>query len=88
MKHYYSTVHDVVLTHSDMQKSGDGRHVGVRFERANEHGFDFAEGLLPECTFQKTSGFTEDELFELTDYLRYNAILIWDYSQKGGGTVA
>jgi hypothetical protein len=32
--------------------------------------------------------FTEDELFELTDYLRCNAILIWDYAQKGGGSVA
>ena len=61
MKHYYSTVHDVVLTHSDMHKNSDGRHVGVRFERANDHGFDFAEGMLPECIFHKTSGFTEGQ---------------------------
>jgi hypothetical protein len=59
------------------------RKVTVRFERANEKGFDFAEGVLPECTFSKTSGFSEDELFELSDYLKCNAILIWDYAQKG-----
>jgi hypothetical protein len=85
MKHYYSTVNNILLTHSDMATRNNAREVSVRFERPNEKGFDFAEGVLPECVFTKTCGFTEDELFDLTDYLRCNAVLIWDYAQKGGG---
>jgi hypothetical protein len=41
--------------------------------------------MLPECCLYKTGGFSEDELFELTDYLKCNALLIWDYAQKNGG---
>ena len=85
MRHYYSTVDGVVLTHSDMMTDVNSRRVIVRFERASSTGFDFAEGMLPECVFNKTYGFSEDELFDLSDYLRCNAILIWDYAQKGGG---
>ena len=57
----------------------------VRFERANGKGFDFAEGVLPECVFTKLFGFSDDELFDLQDYIRCNSPLIWDYAQKGGG---
>ena len=85
MKHYYSTVDRVVLTHSDLIDENNHRRVSVRFERPSEKGFDFAEGALPVCCFTKTYGFSEDELLELADYLRSNAMLIWDYAQKGGG---
>ncbi len=85
MRHYYSTVDDIVLTHSDMLFDHSARKVLIRFERAEENGFDFAEGLLPECTFTKIVGFNESEIFDLPEYLRDNAMLIWDYSQKGGG---
>ena len=86
MKHYYSTVDHIVLTHSDMlYDEQSGRRVLVRFERPAANGFDFAEGSLPECLFKKTCGFSEEELFLLQDYLRCNAMLIWDYAQKGGG---
>jgi len=88
MKHYYSTVEGVVLTHSGMRTENHSRRVYVYFERPNERGFDFAEGLLPECVFTKTYGFSEDELFELTDYLRCNLFLIWEYAQKGGEAYA
>ena len=85
MKNYYSTVNDIILTHSDMLYENNSRSVLVRFERANGKGFDFAEGMLPECVFTKLSGFSEDELFDLQDYIRCNSSLIWDYAQKGGG---
>ena len=88
MKHYYSTVDGVALTHSDMLMEDHSRRVYVYFERPNERGFDFAEGLLPECVFTKTYGFSEDELFELRDYLRCNAPLIWEFAQKGGEAYA
>jgi hypothetical protein len=63
----------------------NSRSVLVRFERPNEKGFDFAEGVLPECIFTKLSGFSEDEVFDLQDYMKSNSLLIWDYAQKGGG---
>jgi len=88
MKNYYSTVNNVVLTHSDMLLENHARRVYVRFERPNEHGFDFAEGLLPENIFTKTYGFSEDELFELQDYLRCNAPLVWEFAREGGGMSA
>ena len=85
MKYYYSTVDGVVLTHSELTLENNHRKVSVRFERPNESGFDFAEGTLPENIFSKTHGFSEEELFNLADYLQHNALLIWDYAQKGGG---
>ena len=85
MKHYYSTVNDISLTHSDLTVTDNQRIVYTRFERPNENGFDFAEGSLPFTSFSKTYGFTEDELFELADYLQHNSLLIWDYAKKGGG---
>jgi len=85
MKHYYSTLNNVVLTHSDLSEEDNQRKVFVRFERPNSNGFDFVEGVLPGVVFSKTYGFSEDELFDLKDYLQNNAFLIWDYAQKGGG---
>ncbi|MCL2495725.1 MAG: hypothetical protein FWE98_08780 [Oscillospiraceae bacterium] len=88
VKNYNSTVDGVVLTHSDMLLENHARRVVVRFERPNEHGFDFAEGLLPENIITKSYGFSEDELFELREYLRCNAPLIWEFSQEDGGYYA
>ncbi len=85
MKHYYSTVNEVVLTHSDILFENGSRKVLIRYERPTEKGFDFAEGVLPECVFFKTSGFDEDEIFDLIDYVKSNSLLIWEYAQKGGG---
>jgi predicted nucleotidyltransferase len=83
MKHYYSTVNGIVLTHSDMLLIDNQRVVYARFERPNDNGFDFAEGELPFRSFSKTYGFSEDELFELADYLLRNSLLIWEYSHQG-----
>ncbi|MGL4942595.1 MAG: hypothetical protein ACRC46_05325 [Thermoguttaceae bacterium] len=88
MKHYYSQVDGVVLTHSDMIFADHSRKVLVNFERANANGFDFVQGSLPECTFQKTFGFSEDEIFALMSYLKDNAMLIWEFAEKGGGSNA
>lgn len=83
--YYYSTVDGVVLTHSPIIESNNQRTVKLRFEQANDNGFDFAECNLPECIFYKSYGFSEDELLDLVDYAKNNSVLIWDYAQKGGG---
>ncbi|MCL2845089.1 MAG: hypothetical protein FWE23_06525 [Chitinivibrionia bacterium] len=85
MKHYYSTVDNVVMTHSDMEYKDTGRKVRVHFERPNGSEFDFAEGNIPSFEFDKSYGFNQNELLQLQRYLRNNSFLIWEYAQKGGG---
>lgn len=83
MEIYYSTVDDIVLTFSKIQKNGIFDEIYFRFERANKNGgFDFAEGKLPNCRFDKTYGFSEDELMELQNYLKNNAFLIWEIAYE------
>ncbi|MEG2001360.1 MAG: hypothetical protein RR053_08225 [Evtepia sp.] len=83
--YYYSTVNNVILTHSAVVEENGMDIVSVRFERPNDHGFDFAEGKIPHFIFFKTCGFSEDELFQLERYLRNNSALIWEFASKGGG---
>lgn len=83
MEIYYSTVDDIVLTFSKIRKNGIFDEIDFRFERANKKGgFDFAEGKLPNNKFDKTYGFSEDELMELQNYLRNNAFLIWEIAYE------
>lgn len=85
---YYSTVNDIVLTHSGVIEENGFDTVYVRFERPNQNGFDFAEGKIPNFLFHKTCGFTENELLKATQYLKNNSALIWEFSGKGGGLSA
>jgi len=89
MKHYFSTVNNIVLTHSDMEYGELGRKVRVYFERpsaaAESTEFDFAEGCIPSFEFYKSYGFSQNELLQLQRYMRNNSFLIWEYAQNGGG---
>lgn len=80
---YYSTVDGVVLTFSKIHKNGVFDEIDFRFERPNaKGGFDFAEGKLPNNMFCKTYGFSEDELFDLENYIKNNAFLIWELTRE------
>ena len=47
----------------------DGKKVShIRFTR----GADYAEGYIPDCVFTKVQGFTDEEVEQLTDYLKAN----------------
>ena len=47
----------------------DGKKIAhIRFTR----GEDYAEGYIPDCIFTKVQGFTDEEVSQLTDYLRAN----------------
>ena len=91
MKHYYSTIDENILTFSDVHREGSSDYIRVYFERPNDTGFDFAEGTIPACSFTKTYGYSQDELFEMAEYLRCNELLIWQlatgYFDGGGGAV-
>lgn len=87
--YYYSTVNSVITTHSGIEEDENGMPcVKVHFERpcANGNsGFDFADGRIPHFNFQKAFGFSEDELFQLKEYMKNNSSLIWEFADKGGG---
>ncbi len=83
MKNYYSTIDNVVLTFSNIEEDTMGfDFIEFRFERANDNGFDFAEGKLPENQVYKSYGFSEDELLQMQEYLRNNAVLIWEIARE------
>lgn len=82
---YYSTVDNIVTTHSEIIEENGMDLVRVHFERPNNSGFDFAEGKIPHFSFEKSFGFSEDELLHLTQYMKNNSALIWEFAQKGGG---
>lgn len=89
MKNYYSTVDGIILTFSDIEENNGFEEITVHFERPNNHGFDFAEGKLPNNMFYKCSGFSDNELLELEMYLKNNSFIIWEIArEKGGITVA
>ena len=83
MKNYYSTENNIILTFSNIEEDANGfESIRFRFERENKTGFDYAEGLLPDLVFNKIYGFSEDEIFDLKDYLRDNSFLIWEIARE------
>lgn len=85
MKNYYSTIDSIVLTFSDIEEDSNGfDSITFRFERANDCGFDFAEGKLPENQIYKSYGFSEDDLLQMQEYLKNNSFLIWEIAGERG----
>jgi len=83
---YYSTVDKIITTHSEIIEENGMDVVHIRFERPNnKNGFDFAEGKIPHFSFDKSYGFSEDELLHLVQYMKNNSALIWEFAGKGGG---
>lgn len=83
--YYYSTVNEIVMTHSAIMEQDGFDIVQVHFERPGENGFDFLDMNLPGEIVYKSFGFSEDEVLKLKKYAKNNAALIWDFAQKGGG---
>ena len=89
MKHYYSTIRDIVTTFSDIYASPTrGESILVHMERPSENGFDTAEFLLPSFTCKKCTGFSEDELRRLETFVRNNSSLIWEIAREDGEIIA
>lgn len=58
------------MTYSGLFMHKGEKTVRVSFERGEK---DFAEGILPGGTIEKSSGFSPEELQQLSDYLIYHA---------------
>ncbi|MGI5947739.1 MAG: hypothetical protein ACOX8K_10075 [Lachnospiraceae bacterium] len=83
--YYYSTVNNIVMSHSAIIPNDLCDTVSLHFERPNESGFDFLDMVLPGEIVQKSFGFSEDEILQLKRYAKNNAAIIWDFAGKGGG---
>lgn len=83
MKHFYSEIDGITLTHGDAVWKDYLETVPVYFERDDGHGdFDFAEGSIPLCCFTRSRGFSEFELEGLRRYLRNNMPIILDDARE------
>lgn len=83
MSNYYSTINEIVLTFSNIQKNEKGFEIiTARFERPDDAGFDYSEWKLPCIANTKAYGFSEDEIMEQERYLRNNAVLIWEMARE------
>lgn len=83
--YYYSTVNNIVMTHSGIIAGKLYDAVNIHFERPNEKGFDFLDMDLPGGVVKKSFGFSEDEILTLKRYAKNNAAIIWDFAKEGGG---
>ncbi len=83
MSNYYSTINEVALTFSNIQRNDKGfETIIARFERPNNNGFDYAEWKLPCISNVKAFGFSEDEIMEQEKYLRNNSTLVWEMARE------
>lgn len=83
--YYYSTVNNIVTTHSAVEDRDGFDYVRIHFERPNANGFDFLDLTLPGEIVSRSYGFSEDETLKLQRYAKNNAALIWDFAKNGGG---
>ena len=56
---------ELTCTHSTVLSKNGKPFVSVMFER----GKDRAEGTVPDCVITRNTGFTEEEVEELEDYM-------------------
>ncbi len=85
---YYSTVQDIVMTHSKVLDEKGFEYIKVHFERPNEKGFDFIDMKLPGEFVISTFGFSEDEILDMKEYARDNEPLIWELAREEGEVYA
>ena len=85
MMYYYSTVNDVVMTHSEILEKDGFEIIKVHFERPGENDFNFLDMILPGEMVQKAYGFSETEILKMKRYAKNNSSLIWDFARNGGG---
>ncbi|HEX3022878.1 MAG TPA: hypothetical protein VHQ24_15810 [Lachnospiraceae bacterium] len=72
----------MTMTYSSLLQKDGKKAICVRFERKTEHENNFAEAILPDHQIKKQSGFTQEEIIQLEEYLKANKNFILEESQK------
>lgn len=70
------------MTFSSIMRRKKEKVVHVRFERSGSKGVEYAEAVIPDCTFEQVYGFTEEELAQLKFYLQAHIHDIFEKAQK------
>lgn len=79
---YVTLSDDTEITHSEMQADGS---VKVYIETPDsEGGFHNAVCYLPKYEWENVNGYSDKEMEYFKEFVRNNAHLIMEFSQKGG----
>ena len=76
---YIQLPDETQIAYSDMRKDGT---IGIRVERPVEQGFDQALCTIPSYRWDNVSGFTAEEIASLDKFVRNNAPMIYELSQR------
>lgn len=83
--YYYSTMNEIVTSHSEVLTEDGFEYIKVHYERPNATGFDFLDLKVPGAFTVGSFGFSEDEILNLKEYARDNEPLFWEFARDGGG---
>lgn len=72
----------ITMTYSSLLLKDGKKAICVRFERDVKEEIHYAEAFLPDYKIQKQYGFSEDEIIQLEEYLKFNKDIILQESKK------
>lgn len=85
MKYFYSEDNEgIVVTFNDIRENDGIEAIPFYIEQmttGKREPFNYAQGTLPFFRFEKTSGFSSEQLADLMDYIKQNAVLIYDLAR-------
>ena len=74
---------EITMTYSAILRNKEGKKViRVQFEREGESGRQMAEGVLPEGIIQRQSGFSDEEIRDLEEYLKRSSDVIFSRAKE------
>lgn len=85
---YLTLADETEITHSHIIEENGIQKIEVHFERPTEAGFDTARCRLPEYTWIKRDGYTDEEITFFEQFLQNNAHLLYRYAASGGVHIA
>lgn len=85
---YMTLADETEILHSHIIKVDGISKVEVHFERATEEGFDTARCVLPNYSWIKREGYSDEEMATFEQFLRNNAHLLYKYAASGGVHIA
>ena len=85
---YIVLADDIEITHSHIIEKDGCKEVEVHFERPTDKGFDSARCSLPSYKWIKKDGFSNEDIEEFEQFLKYNAHLLYKYAASGGINIA
>jgi len=85
---YMTLADETEILHSHIIDVGGILRVEVHFERPTEEGFDTARCALPNYSWIKREGYTDEEIATFEQFLQNNAHLLYKYAASGGVHIA